>query len=68
MARSHEGVLRGRRTAVLIEEQYQELEVWVPCLRLKEAGARPASTPSPMTSRTPAPAIWTGKSSWMEIS
>jgi protease I len=29
------------RTAVLVEEQYQELEVWVPYLRLKEAG-RPA--------------------------
>jgi protease I len=32
--------LRGRTVAVLIEDQYQELEVWVPYYRLKEAGAR----------------------------
>lgn len=31
--------LKGRRVAVLIEEQYQELEVWVPYYRLIEAGA-----------------------------
>ncbi|MBI5630260.1 MAG: type 1 glutamine amidotransferase [Elusimicrobia bacterium] len=27
-----------KRAAVLLEEQYQELEVWVPYFRLKEAG------------------------------
>jgi len=31
--------LKGARVAVLVEEQYQELEVWVPYYRLKEAGA-----------------------------
>jgi protease I len=30
----------GKFAAVLIEEQYQELEVWVPYYRLKEAGVR----------------------------
>lgn len=28
-----------KRVAILIEEQYQDLEVWVPYYRLKEAGA-----------------------------
>lgn len=32
--------LAGKTVAVLIEEQYQELEVWVPYYRLKEAGAK----------------------------
>ena len=31
---------RGPSVAVLVEEQYQELEVWVPYYRLKEAGFR----------------------------
>ena len=31
--------LSRRSVAVLVEEQYQELEVWVPYYRLKEAGA-----------------------------
>jgi len=35
-----DGSLRGKRAVVLVEEQYQELEVWVPYYRLKEAGAR----------------------------
>ena len=30
--------LTGQRVAVLIEQQYQELEVWYPVYRLKEAG------------------------------
>jgi protease I len=30
--------LSGKRVAVLIEQQYQELEVWYPVYRLKEAG------------------------------
>jgi protease I len=30
--------LQGRRVAVLVEQQYQELEVWYPVLRLREAG------------------------------
>ncbi len=30
--------LTGKRVAVLIEQQYQELEVWYPVYRLKEAG------------------------------
>ncbi len=31
--------LRGKRIAVLVDQMYQELEVWVPYSRLKEAGA-----------------------------
>jgi protease I len=30
--------LKGKRVAVLVEQQYQELEVWYPVYRLKEAG------------------------------
>src|SRR5688572_4350355 len=30
--------LQGKRVAVLVEQQYQELEVWYPVYRLKEAG------------------------------
>jgi protease I len=32
--------LAGRRVAILIEQQYQELEVWYPLYRLREAGCR----------------------------
>jgi protease I len=31
--------LKGKRVAVLAENMYQELELWYPLLRLKEAGA-----------------------------
>ena len=31
--------LKGKSVAVLIEQQYQEMEVWYPYYRLKEAGA-----------------------------
>jgi len=31
--------LTGKRVAILVEEQYQELEVWYPLYRLREAGA-----------------------------
>ena len=31
--------LRGKTVAVLVEQQYQELEVWYPYYRLREAGA-----------------------------
>jgi protease I len=31
--------LNGRKVAVLVENYYQELEVWYPLLRLREAGA-----------------------------
>jgi protease I len=31
--------LRGKRVAVLAENNYQELELWYPLLRLREAGA-----------------------------
>ena len=31
--------LAGKRIAVLLEQQYQEMEVWYPIYRLKEAGA-----------------------------
>ena len=31
--------LKGRTVAVLVEQQYQEMEVWYPYYRLKEAGA-----------------------------
>lgn len=32
--------LRGKRIAVLVDQLYQELEVWVPYYRFKEAGAQ----------------------------
>jgi protease I len=31
--------LKGKRVAILVEDVYQELEVWYPLYRLKEAGA-----------------------------
>jgi len=31
--------LRGRRVAILAEELYEDLELWYPALRLREAGA-----------------------------
>ncbi|MCX5726678.1 MAG: type 1 glutamine amidotransferase [Candidatus Saganbacteria bacterium] len=31
--------LKGKRIAILIEKQYQDLEVWFPALRLREEGA-----------------------------
>ncbi len=31
--------LKGKKVAVLVENTYQEMEVWYPLLRLKEAGA-----------------------------
>jgi len=31
--------LRGKRVAILAENNYQELELWYPLLRLREAGA-----------------------------
>jgi len=30
--------LSGKRVAVLVEQQYQEMEVWYPVYRLREAG------------------------------
>jgi len=30
--------LKGKRAAILVEQQYQEMEVWYPLYRLKEAG------------------------------
>jgi protease I len=32
--------LQGKRAAILVEQQYQELEVWYPLYRLKEAGCQ----------------------------
>ena len=32
--------LSGKRAAVLVEQQYQELEVWYPLYRLREAGCK----------------------------
>jgi protease I len=32
--------LKGKRAAVLVEQQYQELEVWYPVYRLREAGCK----------------------------
>ena len=32
--------LTGRRVAVLVEQQYQEMEVWYPVYRLREAGCK----------------------------
>jgi protease I len=32
--------LKGKRAAVLVEQQYQEMEVWYPLYRLKEAGCQ----------------------------
>jgi protease I len=34
--------LQGKRAAILVEQQYQELEVWYPLYRLKEAGCQVA--------------------------
>src|SRR5262245_63725698 len=30
--------LNGKRAAVLVEQQYQEMEIWYPVYRLREAG------------------------------
>src|SRR5215471_7676356 len=32
--------LDGKRAAVLVEQQYQEMEVWYPLYRLREAGCK----------------------------
>jgi protease I len=32
--------LKGKRVAVLVEQQYQEMEVWYPAYRLREAGCQ----------------------------
>ena len=32
--------LKGKRAAVLVEQQYQEMEVWYPVYRLREAGCQ----------------------------
>lgn len=32
--------LQNMRAAILIEQQYQEMEVWYPCYRLREAGCK----------------------------
>ena len=32
------GSLNGKRVAVLVEKLYEDLELWYPALRLKEAG------------------------------
>ncbi len=32
--------LKGKRAAVLVEQQYQEMEVWYPIYRLREAGCQ----------------------------
>jgi protease I len=34
--------LQGKRIAILVAEQYEDLEVWYPALRLREAGAEVA--------------------------
>src|SRR5436190_22784108 len=35
--------LQGKRVAVLVEQQYQEMEVWYPVYRLREAGCQVTS-------------------------
>src|SRR5438105_6714249 len=32
--------LKGKRAAVLVEQMYQEMEVWYPIYRLREAGCK----------------------------
>ena len=32
--------LKGKRAAVLVEQMYQEMEVWYPVYRLREAGCK----------------------------
>src|SRR2546422_2950445 len=39
-AQGAEQPLPGKRAAVLIEQQYQEMEVWYPVYRLREAGCK----------------------------
>jgi protease I len=34
--------LKGKRAAILVEQQYQEMEVWYPLYRLREAGCQVA--------------------------
>lgn len=34
------GALSGKRVAIMVEEQYQDLEVWYPYYRLREEGAQ----------------------------
>jgi protease I len=43
MHRTHEGTnmdLNNARAAILVEQQYQEMEVWYPIYRLREAGCK----------------------------
>jgi putative intracellular protease/amidase len=42
----------GRRVAVLVEGLYEDLELWYPALRLREAGAQVVDG-NLITSRTP---------------
>src|SRR2546422_7498236 len=39
-AQGAEQPLPGKRAAVLVEQQYQEMEVWYPIYRLREAGCQ----------------------------
>src|SRR6516164_3226786 len=32
--------LTGKRAAILVEQQYQEMEIWYPLYRLREAGCK----------------------------
>src|SRR5262245_31290728 len=32
--------LKGKRAAILVEQQYQEMEIWYPLYRLREAGCQ----------------------------
>lgn len=46
--------LQGLKIAILVEQQYQELEIWYPHYRLKEAGATSVLVGPGLANRTQA--------------
>ena len=38
--------LKGKRAAILVEQQYQEMEIWYPLYRLREAGYATHAVPT----------------------
>ena len=44
--------LEGKRIAILAEDMYQELELWYPLLRMREAGAEAVVVGKPPPTRS----------------